>query len=376
MRKLLPILIISLVMAYFSEKKSVRERDPFGNVEYVKKDWIFYLILTVIMAVFAGLRTRGNDTFAYRHMYDLLPTGWDSIKSTDWGNLASAPGFRFLNIFIKTKGFSVQDFLMLYSVFTVSVYMWFVRKYSKNILFSVFLVFTIGVYTFTMAAIKQTVAVAFLLIATDFAIRKKYIPFAMFVAVAMLFHPYAFMYLIVPFLDFIPWSRKTFFFMIGTVVIALSFNAVLGSLLDITGAFGAEYSVEEMTREGVNVFRVLVVWAPVILSFFVRNEIREKKDRTINIVVNATMINALIMFIGLFGTANYFARLANYFMIFQAIALPIILGEFGKENRTRLSFCAVIGFIGYFYYGTVLANGSFDSDYSFISLFDYFKQLR
>ncbi|MCQ2424545.1 MAG: EpsG family protein [Lachnospiraceae bacterium] len=375
MTKLFPILIFSLIMAFLSEKNSLKKKDDLGGSYYTKKDWLFYLIMAAAMAVFVGLRTSGNDTLAYRIMYEMLPTGWDSLSTVDWTSLAGAPGHQSVNIIMKTLGFTTQDYLMVYSLFTVSVYLWFLRKYTNNVPFSVFLFFTMGVYTFTMAAIKQTAAVAFLLIATDKAIRKKYFGFALFAAIAMLFHPYSFIYLIIPFLDFAPWTKKTFFFLAGTVFVSIAFNFLLEPLLDITGALGAGYTAEELTGEGVNVFRVLVVWVPVLLSFLVRPHFYQKNDRVANIVINASMINAMIMFVGLFGTANYFARMANYFLIFQAIALPLLLDAFDPSNRKLLSVGAVAGYSGYFYYGTVLANGVFDNLYRFLTFSEYFEQL-
>ena len=375
MRKLLPILIFSLVMAFLSDKNSVKSQNSLGETNYVKKDRVFFLIMTIAMTVFVGLRTRGNDTYAYKHLFDLYPTGWSNLKTISWTELNAAPGYQAVSIIIKTLGLSVQDHLMIYALFTVPVYMWFVRKYTNNIFFTVFLVYTMGIYTFTMAAIKQTVAVAFLLIATDGAINRKYVRFAAFVGIAMLFHSYSFMFLIIPFLMFTPWSEKTVVFLIGTAAIALTFNYLLAPILDVTGVFGADYSVEDMTQEGVNIFRVLVVWVPVVLSYFAKDNIRKKNSRVVNIIINATMINAMIMFIGLFGTANYFARLANYFLIFQAISLPIIIDLLNSKDRGIITACAYIGYCGYFYYGTVLANLAFDVDYDFISIFDYLKQL-
>ena len=73
-------------------------------------------------------------------------------------------------------------------------------------------------------------------------------------------------------------------------------------------------------------------------------------------IINLSMMNSVIMFIGLFGTANYFARLANYFLIFQCLALPMILQQFTASSERQLRFLSVAGFLAYFYYDEVLAN--------------------
>lgn len=93
-----------------------------------------------------------------------------------------------------------------------------------------------------------------------------------------------------------------------------------------------------------------------------------------NIIVNLMMVNSVIMFIGLFGTANYFARLANYFLIFQTIALPWILRLFNNRDQKMLAGMSMVGFAAYNYYGEVLANGRFDLNYSFITVLEYIRR--
>jgi hypothetical protein len=92
-------------------------------------------------------------------------------------------------------------------------------------------------------------------------------------------------------------------------------------------------------------------------------------------IINLSMMNSVIMFIGLFGTANYFARLANYYLIFQCLALPMILQQFTASSERQLRFLSVAGFLAYFYYDEAIANGSFDSNYAFISAADFIRQL-
>lgn len=375
MWKLLPIFMIGLMMTFWSDRTSVYETGSCGERQYIRKEKFIYFLMALALAVFVGLRTRGNDTSTYHHMYDLLEVGLSSIRSIDWAKLTAAPGFTFVNILLKTAGLSFQDYLMVYALFTIITYLWFIRKYSRHTLFSVFLFFTMGIYGFTMAAIKQTAAVAFLVMATDRAMQKKYVSFVVFVLIAELFHPYAFIYLIVPFLTFRPWSGKTYWLLAFSVVAALGLQYFLDPILDITNALGGGYDETSFTGEGVNIFRVLVVWVPVFLSFLARDLIRKENDRIFNIIMNLAMVNAMIMFIGLFGTANYFARLANYFLIFQALALPWVLNYFEPKSKRTLTICAIVGFLAYFYYGTAIANGAFDDIYSFITFFDFLKQL-
>lgn len=373
MSKLLPVFIFSLIMAYISDKRAHIDFNKFGDKIYRHKEKIFFFLMAVVVIVFVGLRTSYNDTETYRYSYELMPTGMGNILNLDL-SLGSNPGFNILNTILKTIGFSTQDFLMIYAVVTVGIYFWFVRKYSDNIWLSVFLFFTMGCYTFTMAAIKQCVAVAFCLVGIDRLLREKKISFVFWILLASTFHPYSLMYLIAPFLMFKPWTNKTYILLAVFGLIGLGIQPLLGTVVDITTMLGEEYDAATFTGEGINIFRLAVVWVPVIVSFFVRKYLREANTKKDNLILNLTILNAEIMFIGLFGTANYFGRLANYFLIFQALCLPHLFNGFTTRSKKIITIICVICFLLYFYYSNVI-NQNFDSQFNYVPAIGYLSTL-
>lgn len=373
MSKLLPVFIFSLIMAYISDKRAHIDFNKFGDKIYRHKEKIFFFLMAAVAIAFVGLRTSYNDTETYRYSYELMSTGMGNILNLDL-SLGSNPGFNILNTILKTIGFSTQDFLMIYAVVTVGIYFWFVRKYSDNIWLSVFLFFTMGCYTFTMAAIKQCVAVAFCLVGIDRLLREKKISFVFWILLASTFHPYSLMYLIAPFLMFKPWTKKTYILLAVFGLIGLGIQPLLGTVVDITTMLGEEYDAATFTGEGINIFRLAVVWVPVIVSFFVRKYLREANTKKDNLILNLTILNAEIMFIGLFGTANYFGRLANYFLIFQALCLPHLFNGFTTRSKKIITIICVICFLLYFYYSNVI-NQNFDSQFNYVPAIGYLSTL-
>lgn len=373
MSKLLPIFIFGIILAYVSDKRAIVELDSYGDRVYRKKDKIIFFIITVVLAIFVGLRTSYNDTNTYMNMYEALSSGISNLLTIDL-SLGSNPGFWVVNTIIKTLGFSTQSFLMLYAVLTVGIYLWFIRKYSDNIWLSVFLFFTMGCYTFTMAAIKQCVAVAFCLVATDRYLQNKKISFVLWVLIASTFHPYSLMYLIIPSLNFEPWSGKTYLFLLIFLIIGLSLQPLLGTVVNITTMLGEEYDATTFTGEGINIIRLAVVWVPVVISFFTRKYLRINNSKIDNIILNLAILNAEIMLIGLFGTANYFGRLANYFLIFQALCIPYLFKSFNDTSRKIIVGACVICFLLYFYYANVISQ-NFDSMFNSVSFISYFKSV-
>lgn len=375
MKKLIPILVTALLLAFLSQRQSRQKLNRLHRLEYIRKDRFFYFLMAFSLAFFVGLRTRGNDTYVYRQMYENIQPGTDPIQLLTSTKLASSPGLSWLTAVLKNAGASTQDFFMVCALFTVMIYLWFLRKYTTDIWLSVFYFITMGVYTFTMAAIKQTMAVAFLVIATDRAIEGKWIQYAFWMIIAELFHPYSFIYLVVPFLSFRPWSGRTGLLLAGTVLVALYLSRFMGAIDDVTTVLGYDYEENEFTGAGVNIFRVMVVWVPLLLSYICRGQLYYSQNRVQNMIINLSMMNSVIMFIGLFGTANYFARLANYFLIFQCLALPMILQQFSYSSERQLRTLSEVGFFAYFYYAEAIAQGSFDNNYAFISATDYLNQL-
>lgn len=373
MRKLLPIFLLGVGLAVLSDKLSVVGYDKHGDKIYRRKEKFLFILMAIILVVFVGLRTNYNDTGAYRHAYELITPGLENIANVNL-DLGANPGFFITNLILKTIGFSTQSFLMFYAIITVGIYLWFIRKYADNLWLSVFLFFTMGCYTFTMAAIKQCVAVAFCLVATDRFIQKKNIKFVFWVLVASTFHPYSLMYLIVPFLNFEPWCWKTLFLLILFALIGFGMQSLIGTVIDITMMLGEEYDASTFMGEGINIFRLAVVWVPVVVSFVTRNYLKANNTKADNIILNLSILNAEIMFVGLFGTANYFGRLANYFLIFQALCLPHLFKGFTKESKQIISLLCVVGFILYFYYANVI-NQNFDAMFRSISFFEYLKNI-
>lgn len=332
-------------------------------------DRAFTLLLILFLGVFCGLRTWYNDTVTYIQIYNQTPT-LDVFLRNNTSTYAKGIGFAYVNSLMKTLGFSTQDYLMVYSMVTVFCYVRFVRKNTDNFPLAVFLMFTTGFYTFAFAAIKQCMATAICLFGIDFLMQKKSVPYVLTVAIASLFHPYAIVYLLLLLMDFRPLTWKTYLYIGVFVVIGFGLNRIIGTIVDVTTVIGADYDMTSFVGEGVNIFRVLVCFVPLVLSFVCGWKLFANSTRTENILFNMAMLNALIMFVGLFGTANYFARLANYFLPAQVVVLPWMLKKIAKQDRQILTVLCVVGYTGYFMYGN-LVQSVFDNCFAQITLWRY-----
>ena len=367
MRELVILMLITVALAWCADHMG------FGPADSEKRRRLILcsLVIFVLLAGFAGLRTHCNDTGAYRHGYELITeSSWDASDKS----VGSNPLFNWINYQLKMCGVSTQNFLMFWAVLTVGCYIIFVHGYSANYPLTIFLLFTTGCYTFAFAGIKQAAAVGIAVIAVMFALKKKWVPFVACVLIAALIHPYALMYLLVPFMEFRPWTKWTYWMLAIFLTAGILLQPLIGTVVNITTLLGEEYTVSSFTGEGVNIFRVLVCNVPLVLSFLYRKKLFVNTSKAENLMVNLTMLNGAIMFVGLFGTANYFGRLANYFLIFQSLALPWMLKKIGGKDGQILTVLMVLGYSVYFYYANVIAI-PFDHDFARLSVAEYLAQL-
>lgn len=374
MSKLLPIFIISMILAYLSDRSSDAYIDKWGDKRYSRKDVFFFFVMALSMSVFVGLRRNYNDTYTYLHMYGNLSAD-KSIASQVNLSLASSPGFAFVSLLMKKAGCSDQTHLMLFALFDVGVGLWFLRKHTNNITLAVFYFYAVGIYTFYMAAIMQCTALSCCLLAVDRLLDRKNISFLIWILIGMSFHTYCALYLAAPLMMRAPWTKTTYLTILAVALGIVFFRPILETMISITTAMGETYTVEEMSQEGVNVFRVAVCIIPTVLSFAARRFLVDSKNKEENLLINFAILNGLLMFMALFGTANYFARMANYFLIFQVFALPLLFRYFNVESKRMVTVMSVVGYGLYFYYSNAILYGGFDLIFRRITLLEYLKSL-
>lgn len=369
MSRLLIMLAAAILFAAFIDS---RDRE-FIRIWNSCREMKVTLLLGVVLALFCGMRVWGNDTVTYLQLYEQLP------MIHQWGgqelpSLADGAGFILVSSLLKTLGFSSQDYLLFFAVITVIPYVVFVHRFSESMKMGVFLMFATGMYTFTLAAIKQCVATGICLMALSEALDGRWHRFLGMILLAALFHPYSVVYLLVPFMMFKPWTRRTLLYVVLTLGVSVYLESLLGTVLDITTMMGAVYTEEAFAGEGVNVFRVAVASVPMLLAMLYGKSLFRDSTREEDLMFNLAMLNSLIMFVGLFGTANYFARLANYFLPAQVIVLPWLLNRTAPMDRAWLKPACVLGYLVYFYYEYGILH-PFDLEYSQISIWSYLGDL-
>lgn len=321
---------------------------------------LLFSAVVSILVFFVGLRTSFNDTLAYRRGFDTLGTGLGELAYTDWA-LANNPGFYIANVFIKT--FISEDpqvMLFIYGLLTIVPMALFFRRWSERLWLTFFLFIASGTLLFSMAAIKQVVAMAIGVCGISCFLAGKRLWFVFFIALAGTVHPYVILYLSAFFLADRVWSEKAIAITLATVLGGVFLNSVIGYAYAVTAMIGADYAEHEaLSGKGVHLARFGVYCVGPALSLICRKQINASRDRTLILFANLSLIGWCFMFIGLFTAANMFARTAIYFNPFICLSLTTLLLRYLPEPYRRDALpCAVICYLVFFYFE--LSNTGFE----------------
>ena len=374
MTKLLLVFAATLILAYISEQNT-KATIAAGRSYSVWHDWA-YLLLVTILVLFSGLRTSYNDTHNYISIFNNLSGVASFLSDAENLHPLGNPLFYFCANLLKHMVDHAQVLIFTPSLFTQICFVRFIKRYSSNFVFSIFLYFTLGTFALSMAAMKQIVAMAVLTLAIPYLEKKKWVQYFLLVFVAMLLHTYAMAFAILPLFTGRPWKRFTYVFMITVVIMLMNFQGVVTTFLeqaDEAGKTIADYEVFD--NVSVNIFRLAVYSVPPLISLIFQKWIFHDSSNMDHVLVHMSIISLACMIMGTESGANMFGRMGNYFELGTICSLPWMLEKtFDKRSHHLISTVAVIAFLGYFSYANMIAT-DFGQAYQSVNLFEFIASL-
>jgi hypothetical protein len=374
MTKLLVVFIAALVLAYISEQNT-RATIAAGYRYSVWHDWA-YITLVVVLCLFTGLRTNYNDTWNYVRGFNNSGNLKAFFSNPENLNPFKNPLFYFLQSAIKSRTDYAQALIFVASVYSQICLLLFIKRYSKDFLFSVFIYFTLGTFTFSISALKQVLAMATLTLAFPFLEDKKWFRYYLFVFIAMLFHTYSLLFAVLPFFRERPWRFFTFLLIVITSFVMMNFESTITAFMEQANDMGktlAEYEV--FADATINVFRLSVYAVPPLLSLMFQKWILHDSSEMDNTMIHMGIISFAFMVMGTQAGANMFGRMGNYFELGTICCLPWMLKKtFDVRSYHLVSTMACICFIGFFVYANAI-HGNFDAEYTSTTIFRFLKNL-
>jgi len=310
--------------------------------EGIKKDVqskIVYYCIVLALILFSGLRSSYNDTSAYIWEFQILETNKINLVTV----FEPYGGFDIYQKVIKMYiSSNPQVFIFITAIVTNLLYLKFFTAHTRRFCETLFL-YLIGNYIFSMAGLKQSIAVAISLLAIDCYMKKQYIKAIIFMLMAMSFHPYIICLLCIPFLKNHLWDRKTILIIIVCILAFMNMDKVF----EVFGIIGKDYSVEKFDDYTINPIRVLIEAVPVCISFCYRKKIDRSSNKWMILGLNMRIISFIFIAMGLIVNPIYFGRMSTYFTSLSIIAIPDMLNICWKTNRNGRIY--VMGYYLFFF---------------------------
>ena len=373
MVKLLTLLAVSTVLAYFSQQNTVLCHQT-GTPYRLRQDWS-YVALVTILVFFSGMRYDYNDTWNYINDFRNAPFLLEFLRGDKIKDLFGNPLFYLLQSGFKSFFNNEYAFLFVTSCFTQVCFLRFIKRYSTNFTFSIFLYFTLGTFCFTLAAIKQVLAMSILTLAVPRLEKKQWVRYYLLVFIAMTVHTYALAFALLPLFRLRPWSGFTFLFLAAVVFVLTNFDGVIVSFMDSAEDIGKTIHDEDvLNNTSLNLLRVLVYSATPLATLLLRGFLFRDSRTEHNILTHMSIISFAFMLLGTRNGANMFARMGTYFELGTICALPwIIPNSFERRSARLVNIVIITLFLGYFFYEFSIAK-DFNS-FKAYTLWEFIQQL-
>lgn len=320
-------IIIIVFLSWLAESTTIGEKGINKRLggDQPKYNNVFVFCVAAILICVSGFRWWvGTDYGGYARAYSIRATlAWDSIFSFN------EPG---LNIIAKVASIIYNDYVTMFfiaAVITIGLSVITISKYSDMFTYSILLYIFMGCWHSSFNAVRQWLACAILFAGYRLMIERKFWRYLLVVLVASAFHTTALIMLFVYFLAMKKISIINIaFVLVGTIVMLFSYDFVF----NVIGLYkGHELEMAEYMTNSVNIFRVLVTYAPLVLClFFTRKKVLTTEE---TFYINILIVNAALMTATL--NSAYLARIGIFTNIYSILAFPKLLKT---ENKRTTQF--------------------------------------
>lgn len=331
---LTPLLVI-LIFA-IGEKKDIVSAG--GSKISVEKDklrdtqFIFFLLGACIFAYVTGQRFYFGDTIAYMGYFDDIDANTSEyISNFTFGNESL---FKIIEAFIKQYITSdPRVYIEIISFFTIIPQLYFLYNYSGDLKLALFLFVVTGCWEHTMNGLRQYIAFSIMLMAISLLHKKKWYFYFPIVILAAQIHTSAYVFFIVFFVaNFKAWGKFTKVILILGVILLLSYpisGSLINRLFEESTSYGEKYS---SFNYSINIFRIIVMWIPVGISYVNRNNMIEKY-KYYDLVFNMSFLCGICTTIGLLSAV--YARINLYFEFFNVVLLVWNFDELENKEKFK-----------------------------------------
>lgn len=329
-------LIVVSVAGLFAERTS---KVIDGKKKY---NLIFIAIATISLICVSGFRYKvGTDYGNYSEIFIYLAGGKIEFTGGEFG----------MDIILNTvRQFTAnpQLFFMITSIIINVGFVIFMVKNTDNIALSLYFYITTFMYYLTMNGIRQYIASVILVLGYKHLVSGNFKKYIIYVICGMVFHSSCFImipvYFIVRKRSNSVWNVAI---LMGTVFALLFYQPFLEILFELLKYTNFYYYKDVLLTDvnGANPIRMVVWFAPVILTFMYLERARKVYGKEIDIILNLCYIGAIFMVL---ATKHvFFARVTMYFDVYYLLLLPKLCNMFESKTNKILTVILMIAYLGY-----------------------------
>ncbi len=304
-----------------------------GNIN-VEKRRSYCIICGVILIFVLGLRGKyiGTDTRNYYNMMD------NAIKASAWGDYYNEDGvetgFQFFVFLLSRVLHNPQWLIFISTAIYVSSMIIFCYKYSSNVRLSIVIYICLGLLSFNMTAMRQSIAMSICLFAYMFAEKKKLLPFAVLIIIATLIHKTAIVFSVVYLFSIIKLKPFPLFLVIVGIFAAVYYSQELIGIAN--DMWDREYG-QSVSSGGyvATAIYVLIILFCVIMS-------KSPFEKNVDGMMFYVLIIGFVCYIERYIGALAAERISFYFTFPQLIILPNTLENGRVDAKDKIVIETII----------------------------------
>ena len=338
---LIYLLVVSLILIFQDQVHGIKSQLLRERAENR-----FLLMICCILVLLAALRgsTVGTDTAGYILEYDV--TSSYSLKEI-LIRKADFPGYYILSKICLQLHLSIQMFFgIVEGIYVYSIYK-FTSRFSEDKLYTILCFEMIGLYSFSLAGLKQTLSMAFVLLYYLALIDKKYILTVMYAFVAYQCHHASLIFLFGVALYFIR-NWKIYYLSLFVVVLFALFgtNFIWTNMLDL---LSSEHYTKSYTEDEGYANTTMIFYGVLLLMLFLfsANYRKQKKEES-KLVLGMSTLAFAFQAISFISSAAF--RLSYYFLPLMIVGFPNAFNkirdkDLGKVVKYVVAFMIVFFFV-------------------------------
>lgn len=276
---------------------------------------ILYALLIIQETLFVGLRdvNVGVDTVQYAYSFT-------HVHTFDAGY---EPGFTLLMQIVYRFTSDPHIFVLVVAILSIVPVGFVLYRFSQMPYLSWLVYIGLFYYTFTFSGMRQSIAMGILFLAFYFLVKDKVLVPLLLILLATSFHTSAFIFLIALFLRKHVLKKWDVLFIIPVYLLVYLFREPIFRL--ITQFVYEDYEVIQTGAYTWLLVNMVLFFLLYFMNFFVR------RDRTVQLALSLMAIGNMVMILSTVGTNAQ--RAANYFCVFDTLALPGVLRAVPKRFR-------------------------------------------